>query len=167
VASAQGLARRGLSGLPGSPLSAITAEDAARAARSALEGGDGGAGFNNDGGFVDNGPLSFDTKNYDWSSYAAEMVRRIKRHWEIPGLAHYGVKGYLIIKFFIRRDGTVEDVRILQPSGSPPYDNAAVMAIRTSNPFKPLPADLNSDREGVTIGFFYNMRPEEVPSWNR
>ncbi|MCG3193589.1 MAG: hypothetical protein DIJKHBIC_02843 [Thermoanaerobaculia bacterium] len=167
VASAESLSRRGLSGLPVSPLSGMTAEDAARAARMGDQGGDGGAGFNSDGGFVDNGPLSFDTKNYDWSSYAAEMVRKIKRNWEVPGLAHYGVKGWLVIKFYIRRDGTVEDVRILQSSGVPPFDNAAAMAIRHASPFKPLPADLNTDREGVTIGFFYNLRPEEVPNWNR
>jgi TonB family protein len=123
--------------------------------------GEQGAGFPNpEGGFVDSGPISFDTTWYDWSAYAEEMVRRIKLHWEIPELARLGWKGKLTIRFFIRGDGRVEGARILSVSGVPPFDNAALQAILTSSPFRPLPKDLGSDREGVTVTFFYNIRPE-------
>lgn len=151
-----------LSGLPRSALDALTAEKAARAARSSSPAaGDEGAGFESEGGFVDSGPLSFDTANYDWGAYAAEMLRKIKRNWDVPELARYGLKGRLTIRFFIRKDGTVEGMRILQTSGIPPYDNAAFQAIAKSNPFRSLPDDLGKDREGVTITFFYNIRPED------
>jgi TonB family protein len=124
--------------------------------------GDGGAGFPNpDGGFVDNGPLSFDTTWYDWGPYAAEMVRRIKLHWDIPELARLGWKGRVTIRFYIRGDGRVEGATILSVSGVPPFDHAALQAILTSSPFRPLPKDLGSDREGVTVTFFYNLRPED------
>jgi len=119
-----------------------------------------GSGFPNpEGGFVDSGPISFDTTWYDWGAYAEEMVRRIKLHWEIPELARLGWKGKLSIRFFIRGDGRVEGARILSVSGVPPFDHAALQAILTSNPFRPLPKDLGSDREGVTVTFFYNIRP--------
>jgi TonB family protein len=124
--------------------------------------GEGGSGFPNpDGGFVDNGPLSFDTSWYDWGPYAAEMVRRIKLHWEIPELARLGWKGRVTIRFYIRGDGRVEGATILSVSGVPPFDHAALQAILTSSPFRPLPKDLGSDREGVTVTFFYNLRPED------
>ena len=124
--------------------------------------GEQGAGFPNpEGGFVDSGPISFDTTWYDWGPYAEEMVRRIKLHWEIPELARLGWKGKLTIRFFIRGDGRVEGARILSVSGVPPFDNAALQAILTSSPFRPLPKDLGSDREGVTVTFFYNIRPEK------
>ena len=124
--------------------------------------GEGGSGFPNpDGGFVDNGPLSFDTSWYDWGPYAAEMVRRIKLHWDIPELARLGWKGRVTIRFFIRGDGRVEGATILSVSGVPPFDHAALQAILTSSPFRPLPRDLGSDREGVTVTFFYNLRPED------
>jgi TonB family protein len=124
--------------------------------------GEGGAGFPNpDGGFVDNGPLSFDTSWYDWGPYAAEMVRRIKLHWDIPELARLGWKGRVTIRFYIRGDGRVEGANILSVSGVPPFDHAALQAILTSSPFRPLPKDLGSDREGVTVTFFYNLRPED------
>ena len=75
-------------------------------------GGDEGAGWESEGGFVDSGPLSFDTKGYDWGPYAAEMIRKIKRNWEIPKLAHYGLKGRLVIRFYLMKDGRVESLRV-------------------------------------------------------
>ena len=128
---------------------------------TAIGGGSGGAGFPNaDGGFVDSGPLSFDTTWYDWGPYAEAMVRRIKLHWEIPELARLGWKGKLTIRFFILADGQVADAKIVKGSGIPPFDFAALQAILKSSPFRPLPSDLNSSREGVTVTFFYNLRPE-------
>lgn len=133
-------------------------EEAARGVVAAP--GEGGAGFPNpEGGFVDSGPISFDTTWYDWGAYAEEMVRRIKLHWEIPELARLGWKGRLTIRFFIRGDGRVEGAKILSYSQVPPFDNAALQAILTSSPFRPLPKDLGSDREGVNVTFFYNIRP--------
>ena len=141
--------------------------DLDRAIKEAAKGvgadaGEQGAGFPNpEGGFVDSGPISFDTTWYDWGAYAEEMVRRIKLHWEIPELARLGWKGKLTVRFFIRGDGRVEGAKILSQSGVPPFDNAAFQAIVTSSPFRPLPKDLGSDREGVTVTFFYNIRPEK------
>jgi TonB family protein len=89
------------------------------------------------------------------------MVRRIKLHWEIPELARLGWKGKLTIRFFILADGRVADAKIIRASGIPPFDFAALQAILKSSPFRPLPADLGSSREGVTVTFFYNLRPEK------
>jgi TonB family protein len=130
------------------------------AARGVGAAGEQGAGFPNpDGGFVDSGPLSFDTTWYDWGPYAAEMVRRIKLHWDVPDIARIGIKGKVTIRFYILADGRVEGATILSRSGVPPFDYAALQAIVTSSPFRPLPKDLGSEREGVTVTFFYNIRP--------
>jgi len=160
-------ASKGLAGLAASPLRQIGPEQAARPgaapARFGAPGGGGeeGGGWEPEGGFVDSGPLSFDTKGYDWGAYAAEMIRKIKRNWEIPKLAHYGMKGRLVVRFYLLRDGRVEGLRLLVSSGVPPFDNASMQAIRSSNPFRPLPADFPNPREGVTITFLYNIRPED------
>ena len=137
-------------------------DSAIREAARGTVGGEGGAPTGNaDGGFVDNGPLSFDTTWYDWGPYAAEMIRRIKLHWDVPELARLGWKGSLTVRFFILADGRVADAKILRGSSIPPFDFAAFQAIVKSSPFGPSPADLGSTREGVTVTFFYNMRPEE------
>lgn len=158
---------KGLAGLATSPLRQIgpeqTTSSGTAPARTGSPGGGGdeGGGWESEGGFVDSGPLSFDTKGYDWGAYAAEMIRRIKRNWEIPKLAHYGMKGRLVVRFYLLRDGRVEGLRLLVSSGVPPFDNASMQAIRSSNPFRPLPADFPNPREGVTITFLYNIRPED------
>jgi TonB family protein len=152
-----------LRGLPSLDLGSISAQDAKRAAQAdGGQGGENGGGFDRDGGFVDSGPLSFDTVGYDWGAYAAEMIRKIKRNWDVPALARYGVKGRLTIRFYILKDGRVEAERILSNSGVPPFDNAAFLAISHASPFRPLPSDLGHDREGVTVTFFYNIRPEDT-----
>jgi TonB family protein len=141
-------------------LSAAELERAIAQASRSTSGGEGGApNARPQGGFVDSGPLSFDTQWYDWGDYAAEMIRRIKLHWQVPELAKIGWKGRLTIRFYIRADGVVEGERILQGSTIPPFDHAAFEAISTSSPFRPLPKELNEDREGVTVTFFYNMHP--------
>ena len=148
-------------GIPQPNLGSIRPEDAAREGREGS--GDEGGGYAREGGFVDSGPLSFDTKGYDWGNYAAEMIRKIKRNWDVPQLAHYGIKGRLTIRFYILKDGTVDAERIVASSGIPPFDNVAYQAISKSNPFRPLPGDLGHDREGVTVTFFYNIHPEDEP----
>ncbi len=158
----QANAIRRLRGLPPLDLGSISAQDASRAAKEGGQGGEGGGGYESEGGFADSGPLSFDTAGYDWGAYAAEMIRKIKRNWDVPALARYGVKGKLTIRFYINKDGHVDGEKILSGSGVPPFDNAAFLAIAHASPFRPLPSDLGHDREGVTVSFFYNIRPEDV-----
>ncbi len=117
----------------------------------------GGAMPNRSGGQVDLGPLSFDTEWYDWGPYAAEMLRRIRYHWEIPEIAQMGVPGVVQIHFFIERDGRVTGLEIQRVSSHPPLDFAARDAILDASPLPPLPADLTGVfHEGVTITFYYN-----------
>jgi protein TonB len=122
----------------------------------------GGAIPDRRGGRVDLGPLSFDTEWYDWGPYAAEMLRRIRYHWRIPELARLGVPGSVRIRFTIERDGRVSGLEIQRESEHPPMTFAARDAILNASPLPPLPADLTGvEREGVTITFFYNMRPPD------
>jgi len=120
-------------------------------------GSSGGAIPNRRGGQVDMGPLSFDTEWYEWGPYAAEMLRRIRYHWDIPEIAQVGVPGVVRIHFFIEKDGRVTGLEIQRVSGHPPLDFAARDAILNASPLPPLPADLGGlGHEGVTITFYYN-----------
>jgi outer membrane biosynthesis protein TonB len=124
-------------------------------------GGDPGAIPDRRGGRVDLGPLSFDTQWYDWGPYAAEMLRRIRYHWRIPEIAMLGVAGVTRIHFFIGKNGAVSGLEVLMDAQHPPMTFAARDAILDASPLPPLPADLGSEREGVTITFYYNTRPPE------
>ena len=114
------------------------------------------------GGQVDLGPLTFDTQWYNWGPYAAEMLRRIRYHWQIPEIAQLGVPGVVRVHFTIERNGKVSSVEIQRESDHPPMDFAARDAIINASPLPPLPADLTGvEREGVTITFYYNVRPPD------
>ena len=159
---------------PGKGGAATRAPSLNEAIKNATGGGPSGLGgaprANEGGGFVDYGPISFDTQWYDWGDYAEEMLRKIKIHWyeRIPKLAELGPDGKLTIRFYIRADGSVEGETVIKSSSIPPYDHAAFLGVSEASPFRPLPKELREDREGVTITFLYlhyhaGEKPPQIP----
>ncbi len=149
----------------GQPLTNL--DRAIREAAREVGAGEAGAGFANpDGGFVDTGGLSFESTWFEWGDYWEAFVRRVKLHWKVPlDLMILGAKGKVTITMAILADGTLADLKVVRPSGTIPFNFAAEQALRTSSPFRPLPAELlrqvpGKDRERVTVTFFYNMHPE-------
>ncbi|HVR43884.1 MAG TPA: TonB family protein [Thermoanaerobaculia bacterium] len=112
-------------------------------------------------GFAESGPISFESQWYDWGPYAAQMVARIRLHWynHMPDIIRMGLKGVVVIRFTIQRNGQITDIEMLQSSGVPPYDFAARKAIELASPLSPLPADFPQPSERVTAGFYYNSTP--------
>lgn len=112
-------------------------------------------------GFAESGPISFESQWYDWGPYAAQMVAKIRLHWynNMPEIIRMGMKGVVVIRFTIQRDGSITDITTLESSGIPPYDFAARKAIELASPLSPLPADFNQPYERVTAGFYYNANP--------
>ena len=61
------------------------------------------------------------------------------------------LKGQLVISVAVRRDGSVENTRIIQSSGIPLLDSTALRIVQLSVPFPPLPkTDENIDILHVT-----------------
>ena len=109
-------------------------------------------------GTAEQGPLSFETRWYDWGDYAQSMVSRIRVNWyaNMPQIIRTGLQGVVTIRFTIHRDGRITDVTILNSSTVPPYDFAARKAIELSSPLNPLPKDFPNPNERVTAMFYYN-----------
>ncbi len=133
---------------------------AIRDAARAQPAGDGGR-IGGEQGFAESGPISFETQWYDWGPYAAAMVAKIRLHWyeNMPEVIRLGLKGVVVIRFTIQRDGRITDVTTLQSSGVPPFDFAAAKAIELASPLSPLPKDFPEPNERVTAAFYYNMTP--------
>lgn len=138
----------------------------AQAGQPARSGGGDGIDLSRAGGgekgFFEQGPLSFETQWFDWGEYAQGMVSRIRVNWYagMPQIIRTGLKGRVVIRFTIHRDGRISDVTIVESSGVPPYDHAAKKAIEQSSPLAALPKDFPNSTERVTAAFYYNM---EVP----
>ena len=84
------------------------------------------------------------TEGVDFNSYIQRLLATLKHNWYavMPESVYLGDKGIVSITFKINRDGSVPapDPNLERTSGKEPLDNAAMSAIRASNPFEPLPS---------------------------
>jgi TonB family protein len=110
--------------------------------------------------FTEDSILSFETKWFDWGPYAKELYWIIRRNWRIPMAARWPLlmKGRAVVRFTLKKDGTVESVELLSDSGIPSFDDAAIYAIKLSDPFPPMPEEFPGEKERITCSFYYNIR---------
>jgi len=62
-----------------------------------------------------------------------------------------GIYGSLRVLVLIKRDGSVEQMRVLESSGHPVLDQAALNIVRTSMPFAPFTGELAAEFDQVEI----------------
>jgi len=101
------------------------------------------------------------TEGVDFSDYMNRVVAAVRRNWYavMPESAMMGDRGRVGLEFSIMKNGSVPDgepVRIMG-SGKEPLDRAAVSAIRSSNPFEPLPSAFSGPYIRLRFIFLYNL----------
>jgi TonB family protein len=123
----------------------------------------GGAdGSQGSGGTFGNGyQILTPTEGVDFSDYMSRVVAAVRRNWYavMPESAMLGDRGRVTLQFRIMKNGSVPDgepVRIMG-SGKEPLDRAAVSAIRSSNPFEPLPPAFSGPYIELRFIFLYNL----------
>ena len=98
--------------------------------------------------------VSASTTEYAWAGYLREWVDRVERvgNLNYPDEARrQDLEGQLVMTVAVRRDGSVERVDIVQASGYPLLDQAAVRIVRLAEPFAPIPeTDENIDILHIT-----------------
>jgi TonB family protein len=101
------------------------------------------------------------TEGVDFNSYITRLVARVKQNWYavMPESAYMGDKGIVAITFRINRDGSFpsDNYNLERTSGKDPLDTAAMSAIRTTNPFDPLPPQFKGPYIELRFIFFYNI----------
>ena len=86
--------------------------------------------------------VSASTREYAWAEYLRGWVDRVERvgNLNYPDEARRRrIGGLVVISVGVRRDGSVESVRIIQSSHIPMLDEAAMRIVKLSEPFAPLP----------------------------
>jgi outer membrane biosynthesis protein TonB len=101
------------------------------------------------------------TEGVDFSDYMKRVIASVRRNWYavMPESAQLGDRGRVALQFRIMRDGSVptgDPTRVL-PSGKEPLDRAAISAIRSSNPFEPLPPAFSGPYIELRFIFLYNL----------
>jgi len=86
--------------------------------------------------------VSASTKEYEYAAYLRQWVDRVERvgNLNYPDEARRRrIGGLLVISVAVRRDGSIEDTKIIQSSNIPMLDDAALRIVQLSEPFGPLP----------------------------
>jgi TonB family protein len=122
----------------------------------------GGGGQGQGAGSYGNGyQILTPTEGVDFSDYMKRVIASVRRNWYavMPESAQLGDQGRVALQFRIMRDGSVptgEPSRLIG-SGKEPLDRAAVSAIRSSNPFEPLPPAFSGPFIELRFYFLYNL----------
>ena len=98
------------------------------------------------------GPSSPFGEQFAW--YAQQIQDRVSRKWnraDVTSRPH----AKAIIRFTLLRNGSVQDAKLVQPSGSYTLDTSSQRALLDAAPFQPLPAALN--RNSVTIDLEFEL----------
>ena len=86
--------------------------------------------------------VSASTREYAYANYLRAWVDRAERvgNLNYPDEARRKrLTGQLVISVAVRRDGSIEQTRIIQSSGIPLLDSTALRIVRLAEPFPPLP----------------------------
>jgi protein TonB len=82
------------------------------------------------------------TREYEYAAYMRAWVARVERigNLNYPEDARQRrLSGNLVLTVAIRRDGSVERIDLIQPSGHRVLDDAAIAVVELAAPFAPLP----------------------------
>ena len=98
--------------------------------------------------------LSPSTKQHHAAKYLDDWRKKI----EIVGNANYpsqaranGLSGTLILTVEINRNGTINDVGVINPSPHKLLNDAAVRFVRDASPFPPFPDEIDKDTDILVI----------------
>lgn len=98
--------------------------------------------------------ISANTREYEYATYMAAWVAKVERVGNLNyplELKRRGVAGDLLLTVGIRRDGSVESIRVQRASGIPELDRAASRIVRLAAPYAPLPPEIAEDVDVLHI----------------
>ena len=102
--------------------------------------------------------LTLDTKNYKFLIYNKRLKERIENIWIYPHEeASRGIYGDLIIRFTIKKNGTLGAVELMRTSGHQNLDTAAMKALKDGEPYWPLPDEWGMDAYTIVGHFVYTI----------
>ncbi len=91
--------------------------------------------------------LGVEDPNFTYGYYLDRVVAVISSNWVRPMMGNLEAR----LHFRIQRDGTITELRLIAPSTSRDFDDAAMRAVTTSSPLPPLPKGYSEDDLGINL----------------
>ena len=99
--------------------------------------------------------IQFDSMGVDFGPWLRRFKAQVEKNWLIPQAA-MSLRGRVVIQFYVLRNGTITDIKVVQESGIPSFNTSAFNSLKLSNPTQPLPPEYPDDRAFFTVTFHYN-----------
>lgn len=109
-----------------------------------------GFGLSTGGGAGSGSSLEI-TGDFCCPEYLATMITRIRAAWN----QDQGARGTSLIRFTIKRDGSITDATIFKPSGTVTLDTAALRAVLATRTLPPLPDAYPNPTLTMRLSFEY------------
>ncbi|SDC53388.1 energy transducer TonB family protein [Belnapia rosea] len=92
-------------------------------------------------------------------SYTAMLMRALERHRRYPDEARWRhAQGVALLRFRMKRDGTVVGYRIERSAGDPALDQAVQTMIQNASPLPAPPAEMSGDPVELTVPVRFSLR---------
>lgn len=102
--------------------------------------------------------ITLNTDEFKYISYLQRLKNRIEFKWRYPEVASLNrLEGDLYIRFSILKNGRLGMADLIRSSGYRVLDEAALQALRDSDPFWPLPKDWDLEELIITGHFIYYL----------
>jgi len=96
--------------------------------------------------------VAVDARKFPFSYYLSAIERRVSENWlSAAGGREGGVS--CVVYFRLSRNGRVSDLRVETPSGDSYFDRSALRAIKSAEPFPPLPRAFDESWLGIHFTF--------------
>jgi TonB family protein len=109
------------------------------------------------GGVFQNQPgiqtLDIHSIHYAW--YQAIVTNILRSNWATSVADEKSINIKVIVSFYILRNGSITDVKLIEPSKIFMLDQAVLRAVLNSNPLPPLPAEFKRDKLYAQYEFVY------------
>lgn len=107
--------------------------------------------------------VDLNTTEYKYISYFTKLKERIYQVWKYPKESQIKrEQGNLRIVFTLRKDGYLENVRIIESSGFENLDREVLRTIRLASPYNPFPESWKEEKLKIPATFDYKL-----PRWVR
>jgi protein TonB len=102
--------------------------------------------------------FSFNVKELRYLAYLRRLKERIESIWIYPpDAATRGIYGDLVIKFTIKKNGSLGAAELVRTSGYKNLDDAALRALKEAEPFWPLPDEWGMEAYTIEGHFIYTI----------
>ena len=90
--------------------------------------------------------------------YQDLIKRKIQKTRKYPSWAEkMGIKGKVKIEFIVLKNGSIDYINILVPSGFKILDNESIAAIKRAGPFPPIPEETDASQMCLDVELVFDV----------